>query len=169
MYVVVQNVIYDWQKCIYSIALNLHVLCVFENNHISIHNYTHNDTHIYIYIISRRSITPQHIKYKSKSLNVVQSLYFGSKLPSSGTYKWRKNSAFKQEKETTWAYAIWLELSDAKTSDEITKLGQPRCMWRYEGWNFASFVSLYLYVPDEGSLLPKYRDCTTSNDFELYI
>ena len=32
-----------------------------------------------------------------------------------------------------------------------------------------SFVSLYLYVPDEGSLLPKYRDCTTSNDFELYI
>ena len=28
---------------------------------------------------------------------------------------------------------------------------------------------LYLYVPDEGSLLPKYRDCTTSNDFELYI
>ena len=30
-----------------------------------------------------------------------------------------------------------------------------------------SFVSLYLYVPDEGSLLPKYRDCTTSNDFEL--
>ena len=30
-------------------------------------------------------------------------------------------------------------------------------------------VSLYLYLPDEGSLLPKYRDCTTSNDFELYI
>ena len=32
-----------------------------------------------------------------------------------------------------------------------------------------SFVSLYLYVPDEGSLLPKNRDCTTSNYFELYI
>ena len=32
-----------------------------------------------------------------------------------------------------------------------------------------SFISLYLYVPDEGSLLPKYRDCTTSNDFELYL
>ena len=32
-----------------------------------------------------------------------------------------------------------------------------------------SFVSLYLYVPDEGSLLPKYRDCTTSNDNELCI
>ena len=31
------------------------------------------------------------------------------------------------------------------------------------------FVSLYLYVPEEGSLLPKYRDCTTSNDFELYL
>ena len=29
-----------------------------------------------------------------------------------------------------------------------------------------SFVSLYLYVPDEGSLLPKYRDYTTYNDFE---
>ena len=50
--------------------------------------------------------------YNSKSLDVVQSLYFGSKLPSSGTY---------------------------------------------------------IYVPDEGSLLPKYRDCTTSNDFELYL
>ena len=32
-----------------------------------------------------------------------------------------------------------------------------------------SFVSLYLYVPDEGSLPPKYRDCTTSNGFELYL
>ena len=41
----------------------------------------------YIYMISRRSITPQHIKYNSKSLDVVQSLYFGSKLSSSGTYK----------------------------------------------------------------------------------
>ena len=30
-------------------------------------------------------------------------------------------------------------------------------------------VSLYLYVPDEGSLLPKYRDCTTYNDFDLYL
>ena len=27
----------------------------------------------------------------------------------------------------------------------------------------------YLYVPDEGSLLPKYIDCTTSNEFEIYI
>ena len=27
----------------------------------------------------------------------------------------------------------------------------------------------HLYVPDEGSLLPKYRDCTTYNDFELYL
>ena len=39
----------------------------------------------------------------------------------------------------------------------------------FEGLNFASFVLLYLYVPDEGSLLPKYRDCTTYNDFQLYI
>ena len=30
---------------------------------------------MYVYIISRRSITPQHIKYSSKSLDVVQSLY----------------------------------------------------------------------------------------------
>ena len=47
------------------------------------------DIYIYIYtcIISRRSIAPQHIKYYSKSLFVVQSPYFGSKLPSSGTYK----------------------------------------------------------------------------------
>ena len=39
----------------------------------------------------------------------------------------------------------------------------------YEGWNFASSISLYLYVPDKGGLLTKYRDCTTSNDFELYL
>ena len=37
--------------------------------------------YIYIYIISRRIITPQHIKYNSMSLDVVQSLYFGSLLP----------------------------------------------------------------------------------------
>ena len=28
------------------------------------------------------------------------------------------------------------------------------------------YVRTLLYVPDEGSLLPKYRDCTTYNDFE---
>ena len=37
--------------------------------------------YIYIYVISRSRITPQHIKYNSKPLDVVQSLYFGSKLP----------------------------------------------------------------------------------------
>ena len=43
---------------------------------------------LYIYIyISIRSITPRNIKYDSKSLDVVQYLYIGSKLPSSGTYK----------------------------------------------------------------------------------
>ena len=31
------------------------------------------------------------------------------------------------------------------------------------------YISLYLYVPNEGSLLPKYRDCSTPNDFELYL
>ena len=47
---------------------------------------------IYIlYIISIRSITPQHIKYNSKSLYVVQSQYFGSKLPSSGNKFWPSN------------------------------------------------------------------------------
>ena len=42
-------------------------------------------TSIYKYIISIRSITPRNIKYDSKSLDVVQYLYIGSKLPSSGT------------------------------------------------------------------------------------
>ena len=42
---------------------------------------------IYKYIISRRSITPQYIEYNSMSLDVVQSLHFESKQPSSGTYK----------------------------------------------------------------------------------
>ena len=32
---------------------------------------------------------------------------------------------------------------------------------------FIAFVSLY--VPDEGNLLTKYTDCTTSNGFELYL
>ena len=36
-------------------------------------------------------------------------------------------------------------------------------------YTYILFVSLYLYVPDEGSLLPKHRDCTTSNDIELYL
>ena len=31
------------------------------------------------------------------------------------------------------------------------------------------YISLYLYFPVNGSLLPKYRDCSTSNDFDLYI
>ena len=42
-------------------------------------------------------------------------------------------------------------------------------LFLFEGLNIASFISLYLYVPDEGSLLPKYGDCTTHNDFELYL
>ena len=33
---------------------------------------------------------------------------------------------------------------------------------------FLNFLK-FAHVPDEGSLLPKYRDCTTSNDFELYL
>ena len=78
------------------------------NYNIELHN---------VNVISIQLYRMKHINiyvYNSKSLDVVQSLYFGSKLPSLGTYK-------------------------------------------------------YLYVPDEGSLLPKYRDCTTSNDFELYL
>ena len=41
--------------------------------------------------------------------------------------------------------------------------------------NYVTFFCLkaeilrHLCVPDEGSMLPKYRDCTTSNDFELYL
>ena len=30
-------------------------------------------------------------------------------------------------------------------------------------------LCIYIYIYDEGSLLPKYRDCTTSNDLELYL
>ena len=37
--------------------------------------------YIYIHVISKRCVTPQYIKYNSKALGVVQSLYFGSKLP----------------------------------------------------------------------------------------
>ena len=40
--------------------------------------------------------------------------------------------------------------------------------WNKSGANVERSVT-YLYFPDEGSLLPKYRDCTTSNDFESYI
>ena len=31
------------------------------------------------------------------------------------------------------------------------------------------FVSLYLYVPDEGRMVPTYRECTISNDIELHL
>ena len=30
-------------------------------------------------------------------------------------------------------------------------------------------VSVQILHTDKGSLLPKYGDCTTSNDFELYL
>ena len=43
------------------------------------------------------------------------------------------------------------------------------CIYIYIYIHAVILHELYLYVPDEGSLLPKYRDCTTSNDFELYI
>ena len=44
-------------------------------------------------------------------------------------------------------------------------------------WVIFFRVCIYIYIyyinfteaSHEGSLLPKYRDCTTSNDFELYI
>ena len=42
-------------------------------------------------------------------------------------------------------------------------------LFLFDGWNFASFVSLYLCVPDKGSLLSIYRDCIISNNFELYL
>ena len=39
----------------------------------------------------------------------------------------------------------------------------------YYYYYYYYYIHIYiLYVPDEGSLLPKYRDCTTSNDFELF-
>ena len=31
------------------------------------------------------------------------------------------------------------------------------------------YLSLYQYFPDEGSLLPKYRDCTIPNGFAPYF
>ena len=43
------------------------------------------------------------------------------------------------------------------------------CIYIYIYSYHTFFLSLYLYVPDEGSILSKYRDCTTSNDFELCI
>ena len=44
-------------------------------------------SYIYIYIYIYIYYIYIYIIYDSKSLDVVQSLYFGSKLPSSGTYK----------------------------------------------------------------------------------
>ena len=51
--------------------------------YVCIHIYMYTYINIYMYICIYIYI---HI-YSSKSLDVVQSLYFGSKLPSSGTYK----------------------------------------------------------------------------------
>ena len=32
-----------------------------------------------------------------------------------------------------------------------------------------TYILLYLYIPVEGSLLPKYFDCTTRSGIELYL
>ena len=65
--------------------INMHIyICVHICMHIHIcifiYAYIYVCTHIYVYIhiISRRSTTPQHIKYNSKPLDVVQSLYFAA-------------------------------------------------------------------------------------------
>ena len=39
---------------------------------------------------------------------------------------------------------------------------------RIKHYIYILYMYIYIYI-DEGSLLPKYRDCTTSNDFELCI
>ena len=82
LYIYIYILLHSWVVCNPKIKLNPRVLgfCYILYD-ASILNY------LCIYVISRRSITPQHIKHSSKSLDVVQSLYFGSKLPSSGTYK----------------------------------------------------------------------------------
>ena len=57
------------------------------------------------------------------------------------------------------------------SSDVFASLNSTHIAWAYVVTFFCLKVELlrHLYVPDEGSLLPKYRDCTTSNDFELDI
>ena len=62
----------------------------------------------------------------------------------------------------TYCINIYIYSMFLKLPDEV--LGT-YCIYIY----IYIYVSLYLYVPDEGSLLPKYRDFTTSNDFELYL
>ena len=60
---------------LYVFHFLLNVFCPLSIVHSLVHLPTNYSIFIYIYI------------YNSKSLDVVQSLYFGSKLPSSGMYK----------------------------------------------------------------------------------
>ena len=71
------------QTCV-SFTCELHFLTMAasDDSHVSVQF-----QFIHIYLCIYNKVTEQHIQYNSKSLDVVQSLYFGSKLPSSGTYK----------------------------------------------------------------------------------
>ena len=70
-----------------------HIFLGISIKHIYISNAKHILMHTYIYVcvVSRRSITPQHIKYNSKPLDVVDSLYYGNKLPSLTNAYCRRN------------------------------------------------------------------------------
>ena len=76
--------------------------------------------YIHIYIISRRSITPHHIKYNSKPLDVFQSLYFGSKLPSSGIYIYNDMQNVIRDLRNT-AYWIVINKSINETAKRMFK------------------------------------------------
>ena len=56
-------------------------------------------------------------------------------------------------------------MCNSESHEEINKHLHKKVLYIY----IYIYVSLYLYVADECSLLPKYKDCTTYNDFELYL
>ena len=72
-----------------ALLISMSFTCHIKKLHIKyIYIYLHICIYIcvWVYINSRRSITPQHIKCNPKPLGVVQSLYLTCKLPSSGMY-----------------------------------------------------------------------------------
>ena len=70
----------DLSYCISLFSFTM--ICTSANISIYIYIYMYICICVYIYIICRRSITPKHTNHNSKSLDVAQSLYFVSKLPT---------------------------------------------------------------------------------------
>ena len=68
--------------------------------------------------------------------------------------------------DITLPYVLLHQLSLTSLSPTCCSIS---CHWPHSPLCAALYIYIYICISDDGSLLPKYRDCTTYNDFELYI